>query len=379
MGEFNCGIRDGLLFVVSVILLLPCNGQAVSQEAAPEPPRYDDNSEADMILLLNDLAADVRRRLAHGEDVSEQLQMMDGLVRKGEIVARNFVEIMEDLLPEVPDEDLVAEHTIDVASAYQWIREFDEADRVLEGLIARYPDPSTEWGRSSRYVQATHEIGRKDHESARDHLEELWAVADSYDEKVFRRIGMQLTNVHHVLGDWDSVLRVGLPAIPAEIGTLDHSANIYTNIANAYLETGDFENAQIYFQDVVDFLNELEAEDPDNWLLDLPLKKYAARKLGHAQVGLRTAEYERQGDVNRLNSAIESAFLHTAVEDAVTGMVENMDETGEDVASDGDAESAKPVPAPEEQSASGGASKLPWLLAGGMVVLVGLALYFKRA
>lgn len=315
-----------LAFLTLFLLAAPVTWAQTDDEASPAGdasvvPPYDEDSEGDMALLLQDLAAECRARETRGEDYTEQLHMMNGLVYKGELVARNYAEFLEDFLPKITDADLQAESMANLSHAYLRIQESDQSDRVMEALIAKYPDPATEWGKNSRYIQAINDVQLDRYDSAVRRLEELWGVADQFDEKSFRRIGMQLAEMLYRKEDWEGVLRVGLAAVPPEIDENGVSAFIYEKIALTYQNLGEFENARLYFQRILDFLQDLKSRDPDHRLLDGRLLASAERGLRQAGMGLQTAEYRRQNEENRIEGALGSALIGSAVE----GMMKNMD------------------------------------------------------
>jgi tetratricopeptide (TPR) repeat protein len=312
---------------LTLLLAAPLVARAqTDSETAPvieetDGPFYDENVEGDMVLLLQDLAAECRARQARGEDYSEQLSMMNGLIYKGELVARNYAEFIENFLPEITDADLRAQSIANLSRAYTRFQDFEQSDRVMEELIAEYPDPTTEWGRKSRYIQASNDFELRRYDAAARRLEELWSVAEQFDEKVFRTIGMQLSEAFYQKEDWEGVLRVGLAAVPPEIDWDDKAALTYEKIALSYQHLEDFENAQLYFQRILDFLKDLQSTDPDSYLLDGRLWTSAERGLQLAEAGLQTAEYRRQGEESRA----ESERFGDALEATVEGMLKNMD------------------------------------------------------
>jgi tetratricopeptide (TPR) repeat protein len=367
-----------LLLLAPLVAWAQTDGETAPVVEETDGPIYDENVEGDMVLLLQDLAAECRARQARGEDYTEQLSMMNGLVYKGELVARNYAEFIENFLPEITDADLRAQSIANLSRAYTRFQDFEQSDRVMEELIAEYPDPTTEWGRKSRYIQAINDIQLKRYDAAVRRLEELWGVADQFDEKNFRQVGMQLADILYRQEDWEGVLRVGLAAVPPEIDENGVSVYAYEKIALSYQNLGDFENAKLYFQRILDFLEELQSRDPDNPLLDKWLFTSAERGLQLAEMGLQTAEYRRQGEESRA----ESERLGAAIEATVEGLLKNMDKPTSNLepARVAPIQAAVPMPPMEEAARHSYTGMVAWALFAvlGLGALGVTVLHYRR-
>jgi len=107
-----------LLLVLVQLSDLTATAQEVPANKLPDGRQPYENSDAGMSLALQDFEAWCRAELARGNDISDSLEHMAGIAGASEVLSRNYAHIMEGLLPEIPDDEVVAEYTIDLSGLY---------------------------------------------------------------------------------------------------------------------------------------------------------------------------------------------------------------------------------------------------------------------
>lgn len=319
-----CLTRIAIWLLVSILLAEHSAGQTAGKlpATASDAPLLGlesyGTSDEESVRLLRDFEAACLAGLAGGEDISASLEMMAAVSNRSEIAALNYADIMERILPELHDADLYVENAMQVSRAYLRLDDADRSNEIMEALIAEYPDPATHWGRATRYVQAVGEIDQGRTDLATERLEELWAVSEGYSVSDFKRIGGQLAELYRQSGRWEDALRVGVPALPESIDDSGIAFFAYNNVATAYLELQDYENAALYFQQLGDFLVDLKARNPSHHLLMEPYPRSVERGLRQARIGLDTLGYQREHIKNELESAAIGALLEDIVAESLT-------------------------------------------------------------
>lgn len=148
------------------------------------------------------------------------------------------------------DADERADLQFRVAAAYRDRGDHANYQEQLGILEQEYPDSSTTWGYHVKYERALDHVRRNENSEAAKAFEPLLSNAEQVSPEQRARIGVQLSNVYKLNGDYDKVIVLAELTRSRMSPEDPHLLTLLDDLAHAYLKTENYELAAVTFEEL---------------------------------------------------------------------------------------------------------------------------------
>jgi tetratricopeptide (TPR) repeat protein len=148
------------------------------------------------------------------------------------------------------DADERADLQFRVAAAYRERGDQANYQEHLALLEKEYPDPATTWGYHVKYERALEHVRQHEHTEAAKAFEPLLANAEQVSPEQRARIGVQLSNVYKLNGDYDKVIVLAELTRSRVSPENPYLLTLLDDLAHAYLKTENYELAAVTFEEL---------------------------------------------------------------------------------------------------------------------------------
>lgn len=148
------------------------------------------------------------------------------------------------------DADERADLQFRVAAAYRDRGDHANYQEQLGILEQEYPDSSTTWGYHVKYERALDHVRRNENSEAAKAFEPLLSNAEQVSPEQRARIGVQLSNVYKLNGDYDKVIVLAELTRSRMSHEDPHLLTLLDDLAHAYLKTENYELAAVTFEEL---------------------------------------------------------------------------------------------------------------------------------